>query len=418
MQLGVVGLGRMGANIVRRLQRAGHECVVYDVNAGAVARELGGARAPPAPASTRRLRRQADPAPGGLGDGAGRLRRAPPSSDVAPALRRRRLDHRRRQLLLPRRHRPGRGAGGARHPLRRRRHLRRRLRPRARLLPDDRRRGRAGPAPRPRSSRRWRPGSATRARTTGREGEPSPAEQGWLHCGPNGAGHFVKMVHNGIEYGLMAAYAEGLNILHRANVGLQARTRATPRPRRCASREYYQLRHRPRPGRRGLAAGLGRGVVAARPDGRRPRRRPRPRRLLGPGLRLGRGPLDACWPPSTRGRPPTCCPPRCSTASPPRAQADYADKVLVGHAQAVRRPPRSASCGAPADDRRDARVGGAAAPTTPASPGATCATCSPTTASGASDWWSEAATSASTTPSTASPTRRCACSSPWPSGPG
>jgi 6-phosphogluconate dehydrogenase len=57
-------------------------------------------------------------------------------------------------------------------------------------------------------------------RTPGREGEPTPAEQGWLHCGPNGAGHFVKMVHNGIEYGLMAAYAEGLNLLgHTAPYG-------------------------------------------------------------------------------------------------------------------------------------------------------------------------------------------------------
>ncbi|MCP5304771.1 MAG: decarboxylating 6-phosphogluconate dehydrogenase [Chromatiaceae bacterium] len=56
-------------------------------------------------------------------------------------------------------------------------------------------------------------------RTPGNEGEPSPAEQGWLHCGPAGAGHFVKMVHNGIEYGLMAAYAEGFNILRHAGVG-------------------------------------------------------------------------------------------------------------------------------------------------------------------------------------------------------
>src|SRR4029450_5612960 len=53
----------------------------------------------------------------------------------------------------------------------------------------------------------------------GRTGEPAPEELGWLHCGPPGAGHFVKMVHNGIEYGLMAAYAEGLNILHHANAG-------------------------------------------------------------------------------------------------------------------------------------------------------------------------------------------------------
>ena len=67
------------------------------------------------------------------------------------------------------------------------------------------------------------PGVAAAARTPGREGEPGTAEQGYLHCGPSGAGHFVKMVHNGIEYGLMAAYAEGLNILHHADVGLTER---------------------------------------------------------------------------------------------------------------------------------------------------------------------------------------------------
>ncbi len=63
------------------------------------------------------------------------------------------------------------------------------------------------------------PGIGDIERTPGRAGEPGPAEQGWLHCGPAGAGHFVKMVHNGIEYGIMAAYAEGLNILKHANVG-------------------------------------------------------------------------------------------------------------------------------------------------------------------------------------------------------
>jgi len=63
------------------------------------------------------------------------------------------------------------------------------------------------------------PGVEGAPRTPGREGEPSQAEQGFLHCGPNGAGHFVKMVHNGIEYGIMAAYAEGLNILRGANAG-------------------------------------------------------------------------------------------------------------------------------------------------------------------------------------------------------
>jgi 6-phosphogluconate dehydrogenase len=60
-------------------------------------------------------------------------------------------------------------------------------------------------------------------RTPGRFGPPSPAEHGYLHCGPNGAGHFVKMVHNGVEYGLMAAYAEGFSILRRANAGKEKR---------------------------------------------------------------------------------------------------------------------------------------------------------------------------------------------------
>jgi 6-phosphogluconate dehydrogenase len=65
------------------------------------------------------------------------------------------------------------------------------------------------------------PGVEAAPRTPGRSGAPSPSESGFLHCGANGAGHFVKMVHNGIEYGIMAAYAEGLNILHSANVGTQ-----------------------------------------------------------------------------------------------------------------------------------------------------------------------------------------------------
>jgi 6-phosphogluconate dehydrogenase len=63
------------------------------------------------------------------------------------------------------------------------------------------------------------PGMGSAPRTAGRTGTPAPSEYGFLHCGPNGAGHFVKMVHNGIEYGMMAAFAEGLNILHNANAG-------------------------------------------------------------------------------------------------------------------------------------------------------------------------------------------------------
>jgi 6-phosphogluconate dehydrogenase len=64
------------------------------------------------------------------------------------------------------------------------------------------------------------PGVEAAERTPGRAGDPAPEEQGWLHCGPCGAGHFVKMVHNGIEYGVMQSYAEGLNVLKHANIGL------------------------------------------------------------------------------------------------------------------------------------------------------------------------------------------------------
>jgi 6-phosphogluconate dehydrogenase len=67
------------------------------------------------------------------------------------------------------------------------------------------------------------PGVAAATRTPGRKGGPGSAEEGFLHCGPHGAGHFVKMVHNGIEYGVMAAYAEGLNILRNANMGKRDR---------------------------------------------------------------------------------------------------------------------------------------------------------------------------------------------------
>jgi 6-phosphogluconate dehydrogenase len=83
------------------------------------------------------------------------------------------------------------------------------------------------------------PGVDSASRTPGRDGDPTPAENGYLHCGPSGAGHFVKMVHNGIEYGVMAAYAEGLNVLRNANAGavereVDAETAPLEHP------EYYQ----------------------------------------------------------------------------------------------------------------------------------------------------------------------------------
>ena len=94
-----------------------------------------------------------------------------------------------------------------------------------------------------RSSSRWRPGVGSIERTPGRTGEPTTEEFGYLHCGPAGAGHFVKMVHNGIEYGLMAAYAEGLNILHKANFGKEQQAHdAETAPVPGAERNYaYDL---------------------------------------------------------------------------------------------------------------------------------------------------------------------------------
>ena len=83
------------------------------------------------------------------------------------------------------------------------------------------------------------PGFDSAPRTPGRDGDPTPAERGWLHCGPSGAGHFVKMVHNGIEYGLMAAYAEGLNILKHANAGNVTRD-ADAETAPLSDPQYYQ----------------------------------------------------------------------------------------------------------------------------------------------------------------------------------
>ena len=107
------------------------------------------------------------------------------------------------------------------------------------------------------------PGVESAERTPGRTGEPTPAENGYLHCGPPGAGHFVKMVHNGIEYGLMAAYAEGLNILKHADVGLKEHDRrrrddAAARPAVLPVRDQHRRR------RRGVAPRQRRGVVAPR----------------------------------------------------------------------------------------------------------------------------------------------------------
>ena len=120
------------------------------------------------------------------------------------------------------------------------------------------------------------PGVAAAPRTPGATGEPDQAEMGYLHCGPNGAGHFVKMVHNGIEYGLMAAYAEGMNILRHANVGLEkheadAETTPLRRPELLSLRDRGRRRS-PKSG--GAAASSARGCSTS----------PRPRCASDPTL--------------------------------------------------------------------------------------------------------------------------------------
>ena len=288
MQLGMIGLGRMGANMVRRLIGGGHECVVFDRSPEAVAELVegeGGRRV-----LARRLRRQAREAPRDLADGAGRGRRhVDRRSPAAP--REGRHPDRRRQLLLRRRHPPREGAGREGHPLRRRRHERRRLGPRARLLHDDRRRGRGRRSASTRSSSGSPRAGATSRGRRGAKGDGGTAEEGYLHCGPNGAGHFVKMVHNGIEYGLMAAYAEGLDIL-RARERRQGDARGRRRDDAAPQPGALPVRPEPARHRRGLAARQRRRVVAPRPDRGRADRGPGTREVRGPRLGLGRGALD------------------------------------------------------------------------------------------------------------------------------
>ncbi|MGI8802009.1 MAG: phosphogluconate dehydrogenase (NAD(+)-dependent, decarboxylating) [Solirubrobacteraceae bacterium] len=235
-EIGIVGLGRMGANITRRLMRAGHRVVGYDVNPDAVAAlaaEGAGAATsladlveqltPPravwvmVPAGTI-TEKTVDAVATGLEAG---------DAIIDGGNSYYRDDLRRAQALLPR------GidyldvgtSGG--------------------VFGADR--GYClmigGPGV---AFDRLEPIFATLApgveaaeRTPGRDGEPTPAERGYLHCGPTGAGHFVKMVHNGIEYGTMAAYAEGLNILRNANVGKTER-QADAETAPLDHPEYYQ----------------------------------------------------------------------------------------------------------------------------------------------------------------------------------
>ena len=236
MQLGMVGLGRMGANLVRRLVRDGHRCVVYDVNADAVASLVGDGVV--GATSLEDLVGQARSPPRGLADAAGRdhaadarrtrgAPRAATTSSSTAATPTTATTSIARAALAP-----------EGHPLRRLRHERGGLGTRARLQPHDRRRGRGRRRDSTRSSGRSRPATPASTPTPGRTERRHRADLGYLHCGPNGAGHFVKMVHNGIEYGMMAAIAEGLSILKHANVGTTA-TEADAETTPLRDPEYY-----------------------------------------------------------------------------------------------------------------------------------------------------------------------------------
>jgi 6-phosphogluconate dehydrogenase len=240
MQLGMVGLGRMGANLVRRLMRAGHECVVYDVNAAAVA-ALAAEGAVGASSLDDFVNRLTVPraawimVPAGytgqtVVDLAAHLQPGDIIIDGGNSYYRDDID-RSKMLHEQGVHFVDVGTSGGVFGLERgfclmiggEDEVVRHLDPIFATIA---------------------PGVDTASRTPGRAGTPGTAEQGYLHCGPNGAGHFVKMVHNGIEYGLMAAYAEGLGILHKANVGtIQQQADAETAP--LTNPEYYQYTFEP-----------------------------------------------------------------------------------------------------------------------------------------------------------------------------
>ena len=216
MQLAMIGLGRMGANMVRRLHHDGHDCVVHDVDEAAIAgleAELGvtGARSlgdVVAALESPRVIWIMVPAAfvGGTIDALAPLLE-PGDTIIDGGNSWYRHDVDRSEALAP----AGItyldvGTSGGVFGLERGYCLM--------IGGPDAAVERLAPI-----FETLAPGIGTGARTPGRVDPEAPEEHGWLHCGPSGAGHFVKMVHNGIEYGLMAAYAEGLNVLAKANIG-------------------------------------------------------------------------------------------------------------------------------------------------------------------------------------------------------
>jgi 6-phosphogluconate dehydrogenase len=235
MHLGMIGLGRMGANLVRRLTKDGHQCVVYDVNPAAV-KKIVGHDVQGAASIDDLLAQLAKPravwvmVPAGVaGDTVEELAACMDAGDIIidGGNSYYRDDILRAETLKPKGiHYVDCGTSGGVFGLERGYCL---------MI--------GGESPIVKHLepifKSIAPGVDAAPRSPGKKGRPSPAEHGYLHCGPTGAGHFVKMVHNGIEYGLMAAYAEGLNILHNANAGnrsLDSDAETTP----MRNPEYYQ----------------------------------------------------------------------------------------------------------------------------------------------------------------------------------
>jgi 6-phosphogluconate dehydrogenase len=216
MQLGMVGLGRMGAGLVRRLMADGHHCVGYDVDADAVAALVSDGAVGAASYAELAQQLQAPRAvwvmvPAGditdraITDLAAALEPGDTIIDGGNSYYRDDIRHA-KSLRDKGIHFVDCGTSGGVFGLDRGFSLM--------IGGEDEPVSRLEPI--------WSsvaPGIEAASRTPGKSGPPEPGEEGWLHCGPAGAGHFVKMVHNGIEYGLMAAYAEGLNILANADMG-------------------------------------------------------------------------------------------------------------------------------------------------------------------------------------------------------
>ena len=236
MQLGMVGLGRMGANIVRRIMRDGHSAVVYDRDPQAVAalvaegavgsaslEEFVSLLTPPRAAW---IMVPAGAITQSVVDELGALMAAGDTM-IDGGNSYYRDDIRRSKALTPQGiHYIDCGTSGGVWGLERGYSLM--------IGGDDQAVDRLDPI--------WTsiaPGVASASRTGERTGPLGAGEEGWLHCGPSGAGHFVKMVHNGIEYGIMAAFAEGLNILKHADTGLRQRT-ADAETAPLEHPEYYQ----------------------------------------------------------------------------------------------------------------------------------------------------------------------------------